>query len=137
MTDTRPVSLVVEMRIDIPDFSEGQFGEYGDPEGHALLLSDIITKFASNRGGFASGEVRVEKEEEMVEALLLPEERYVLGGGVACPICGEASFEREPFHLSESESLNGATWNVRCNSCDAEFTEEYALVHVVIHAPQT
>jgi len=127
MTDTRPVSLVVEMRIDIPDFSEGQFGEYGDPEGHALLLGDIITKFASNRDGFASGEVRVEGEPTR-------EEEYVAEGGSKCPVCGnESGIKCGKFNFE----MDSVYQQNECPVCDSVWTDGYTLHDVEINHDAT
>ena len=63
MPKTKPVSLIIEMRVDIPEFAPGPFSEYGTPEWLAECLQDVITAWAARTGGFASGEVRVEEED--------------------------------------------------------------------------
>ena len=59
-TTIGPVSLVIEMRVDFPDYDPGFFGENGDPEYMAGMLAHLIRSFSERRGGFAAGEVRVE-----------------------------------------------------------------------------
>ena len=128
MTDLKPVSLVIEMRVDFPAFDPGFFGENGDPEYMAGLLAHLITSFSDRRGGMAVGEVRVEGEQTR-------EEKYVAEGGEKCPVCSNYSFDPEEFVHEENDVFR----RVYCSACDSMWVETFNLFHmdIVTHGTAT